>query len=322
MKKEYKCICGKIFDNPQKFNGHKQGCNEHIINKYGSLEAYYLIKNRNHDHGKKVSLHYQDKKQQELEKWISERHICQKCGKVMTEKFGSGKFCSRSCANSRVQTEDSNRKRSSTIRNKTSIEYTNIPKHTVKCPIDKPTKGERNRFNYIDNPSYCKICQRELPYEHRQNQTCCKECTNRLHSVTMHNNYKNGSIHQCSIKRYKYGTYNGVHCDSSWELAFVLYLIDNHISFTRNVKEYFSYVYNGEEHLFYPDFIIDNEFYEIKNYKSALTDAKIKYFPKDKILHILYFEDIKKYLQYAKENYGEKFIEMYDRNYPSWMDNS
>ena len=45
--KEYKCICGKIFDNPQKFNGHKQGCSIHIINKYGSLEAYYSMKNRN-----------------------------------------------------------------------------------------------------------------------------------------------------------------------------------------------------------------------------------------------------------------------------------
>ena len=41
MSKEYHCICGKIFDNPQKFNGHKQGCKEHIINKYGSVEYYY-----------------------------------------------------------------------------------------------------------------------------------------------------------------------------------------------------------------------------------------------------------------------------------------
>ena len=41
MNKEYRCICGKVFDNPQKFNGHKQGCKEHIVNKYGSVDYYY-----------------------------------------------------------------------------------------------------------------------------------------------------------------------------------------------------------------------------------------------------------------------------------------
>jgi len=35
MNKEYRCICGKVFDNPQKFNGHKSNCKEHILNKYG-----------------------------------------------------------------------------------------------------------------------------------------------------------------------------------------------------------------------------------------------------------------------------------------------
>lgn len=32
-------------------------------------------------------------------------YYCEKCGKLVTKKFGSGKFCSRKCANSRVITE-------------------------------------------------------------------------------------------------------------------------------------------------------------------------------------------------------------------------
>ena len=48
--KIYTCICGKVCTSPAAFNGHKQGCKEHIINKYGSLEAYYEIKNRNNIH--------------------------------------------------------------------------------------------------------------------------------------------------------------------------------------------------------------------------------------------------------------------------------
>lgn len=39
-------------------------------------------------------------------------YYCAKCGKAVEEKFGSGKFCSRSCANSRIFSEESNVKRS------------------------------------------------------------------------------------------------------------------------------------------------------------------------------------------------------------------
>ena len=49
--KTYTCICGRTFDNPQKFNGHKQGCQQHILTKYKSLQEYYQIKNRNYAQG-------------------------------------------------------------------------------------------------------------------------------------------------------------------------------------------------------------------------------------------------------------------------------
>lgn len=41
-----------------------------------------------------------------------ELYKCQKCGKSVFEKFGSGKFCSRSCANSRKFSKETNLKRS------------------------------------------------------------------------------------------------------------------------------------------------------------------------------------------------------------------
>lgn len=33
-------------------------------------------------------------------------YICEKCGKVTEEKFGSGRFCSRACANTRVHSAE------------------------------------------------------------------------------------------------------------------------------------------------------------------------------------------------------------------------
>lgn len=38
--KQYECVCGKIFNDPQKFNGHKSNCKIHQQHKYGSLKEY------------------------------------------------------------------------------------------------------------------------------------------------------------------------------------------------------------------------------------------------------------------------------------------
>lgn len=115
MKKEYICECGKIFNNPQSFNGHKGHCKAHQLDKYGNLDKY----NANHDifiksarkGAKQHSIKCKNKKVEELTTWIEEKHTCEHCGKLMTTKFGSGRFCSRECANSRIQTDVQNSKR-------------------------------------------------------------------------------------------------------------------------------------------------------------------------------------------------------------------
>lgn len=38
VKGYYKCECGKEFDNPQKFNGHKSQCTTHLI-LFGKIES-------------------------------------------------------------------------------------------------------------------------------------------------------------------------------------------------------------------------------------------------------------------------------------------
>lgn len=49
-----------------------------------------------------------------------ELYKCQNCGKPVFEKFGSGKFCSRACANSRKFSSETNEKRS--VSNKRAFE--------------------------------------------------------------------------------------------------------------------------------------------------------------------------------------------------------
>lgn len=107
-------------------------------------------------------------------------------------------------------------------------------------------------------------------------------------------------------KGHKRGWYKGYWVDSSWELAFVLYNLDHKISFERNYDG-FDYNDDGKVKRFYPDFIVNNEYIEIKGFHSSLVDKKISQFPKDKTLKILYKQEMIPYLEYAKSSYGKEF---------------
>ena len=110
---QYTCVCGRIFYNPQAFNGHKSHCHQHQINKYGNLDKYINDRKRIN---KKAAQTRSDinklTKKQQLSEWVSEYHVCEHCGKVMTVYYGSGRFCSSECAHSRTQTEEINEKSS------------------------------------------------------------------------------------------------------------------------------------------------------------------------------------------------------------------
>lgn len=47
-----------------------------------------------------------EKKARELEIWLSEKHTCEHCHKIMTEKYGTGKYCCKKCACTHPHTEE------------------------------------------------------------------------------------------------------------------------------------------------------------------------------------------------------------------------
>jgi hypothetical protein len=109
--------------------------------------------------------------------------------------------------------------------------------------------------------------------------------------------------------RGKSGWYKGYWCDSSYELAWVIYHIDFNIDFERN-SEGFEYFYNKEKHKFYPDFIKKEIYYELKGYKTKEVEAKINQFP-HKIV-VLYEKDLKEIFNYVIKRYGKNFISLYE----------
>ncbi len=122
--------------------------------------------------------------------------------------------------------------------------------------------------------------------------------------------------------RYKFGVYKDVYCDSGWELAFLIYCFDRNIDVKR-CSESFEY-YNPVKHKmcrYYPDFIIEDTYYEIKGQLDKESLSKIEQFPADRTLVVIDSHQIKLFFDYCLHFYGKDFYKLYDRSYPSWMDN-
>lgn len=106
----------------------------------------------------------------------------------------------------------------------------------------------------------------------------------------------------------KSGWYKGIHCDSSWELAFVIYHLDNNLKIER-CKEKRTYIFNNEIHTYIPDFVTEEGIIEIKGYRNEMWDEKQKQNPDIKVF---YKKDMESYIKYAIEKYGINFIHLYD----------
>jgi hypothetical protein len=224
---------------------------------------------------------------------IEIKKICEKCKKeffiyILKDINGKlknsyiKKFCSRSCANSRIQTKESNDKR------RKKLKIICEDRYCIIC---------NNKLNTRNKNIYCKICYKKTKEYH--------DIMSKSHKG------KTGGYNEGSVKNYKSGRYKGFWCDSSWELAFVIYCLDHNIKIQRN-KDKFKYIYNDEYHYYYPDFIIDGVYYEIKNWLNNQNKNKIEQFPKDKKIILVLGNENKKYLNYVISKYGKNFINLYE----------
>ncbi len=128
-------------------------------------------------------------------------------------------------------------------------------------------------------------------------------------SKTMKEHNKGGLRHGSG--RGKKGWYKGYWCDSSWELAFVIYNLEHSIKFQRN-KEGFEYQYNGIKHSYYPDFIMeDGTYVQIKGAMTEQNKIKIQTCSENHKLKIRDKKEINIYLNYVITKYNKNFIQLY-----------
>jgi len=108
--------------------------------------------------------------------------------------------------------------------------------------------------------------------------------------------------------RGKKGWYKGIFCDSSLELALVIFCLGHNKQIIRNT-EMRQYIWNNKRKNYLPDFVIDGQLVEVKGYKSQEWMAKINANPDVKVL---YESEMKPILDYVVDKYGKDFIILYE----------
>lgn len=108
--------------------------------------------------------------------------------------------------------------------------------------------------------------------------------------------------------RGKKGWYKGFFCDSSWELAYVIYCLEHNKEIKRNTEKR-QYVWEGKIKNYIPDFIVEGSLTEIKGYKTEQWAAKLAANPD---VTVLYEAELLPILEYVKSKYGNDFIRLYE----------
>jgi len=238
--------------------------------------------------------------------------VCAICGKEFFEDWRVDRkarkkpcnFCSLSCSHSRKFTEELKLKISNSVKTSEKAKAAN-----ERQRLKKLEKG------YTKVLKVCPICNKEF-FVHRCNKKrifCSKKCFD-------HPDAKKYVVYTKPIGGYRehsgngiYGYYKGNYCASTWELAYIIYLIDNNIPFERN-KEKFSYIKKtGKESFYIPDFLVENKIVEIKGPQDLNWKEKYDAFPnKDKLI-VLSKKEIYPIIKSLKEKYSVKDIkELYD----------
>ena len=214
---------------------------------------------------------------------------CEKCKKECLTIFGSGRFCSRKCSNSRIRTKEIKKKISASIK---------------RCKAYLTGSMFHNKGKAQKITSICSICG--IKYTRPSNKIskfCSRVCSNKSPLV---GGYRHGS------GRSKSGWYKEIYCGSTWELAFLIWALDNDLPIQRCIAK-FAYEFEGKKS-YLPDFVIGEYFIEIKGYDTQQTKAKFRDFPVPEKLVVLREEELQPIFKYVISTYGKDYYELYEGN--------
>ena len=196
----------------------------------------------------------------------------------------------------------------------------------------KNTKFERHGDQNYNNRDLAKLTCLEkynVPHPMQNKEVSSKLCGKlseekriKKYNATVETSLKKYHVrspnqyHSIICKQRKKYKYNNINFDSSWELAYYIWLNDNNIVFEYHPNISFTYFYNGKQHEYFPDFKIGNSIYEIKGehllkkmlIENTLENAKYNCMIQNNVNIII---NCKSYLNYIKEKYGKSYLKQF-----------
>lgn len=243
---------------------------------------------------KKRRLEY---KQKRIEEYYIQPNYCPNCHSII-EYGKKKKYCSSKCMAIYTQRNGGNH----LWTNEEKQNLSKILKNDKRCITNPKNREEKICPN-------CKKLFEVVPS--KKNKICCsRKCSTVWINQTNYFKNKGRGGFRLNSGTSKKGWYKGYFCGSSWELAWLIYQLDHNISVQRN-KEGFNYLFDGKIKKYYPDFLVNEEYIEIKNYETKQVIEKTKQFPHK--LKILYKADLKNVFEYVEQKYGKNYIELYER---------
>ena len=258
-------------------------------------------------------------------------HICEVCGKETDGSYGSGRFCSLSCRMTFIAKKSADAKKQHSFakpnarskygtwkcnycnfigQTRRELEQHKHDMHNVHKAWNKGLTAETSDVVKRTRDSLRKTItagkfNSYWKGKHIPREIVAKQSATRIKNGNSGGPYGGG--------RGKKGWYKGFWCDSSWELAWVIYSLEHNIKFER-YHGFFKYEFNGKVHKYYPDFLLeDGTIIEIKGFSTAQWNAKVSQLPKNVKLVLLNKEMIQPYLKYVTEKYGKDFVRLYEK---------
>lgn len=293
-------VCGKEHDGSYgsgRFCSRSCGCKYSAISR--SKDCLNFIKQKVQN-SKSLS---KERKQKEYE---ATPKVCKNCGETYYKNWAKtvkSEFCSRECARSystKIKRDEISKKVSDKLKGR-------LVGNALKTKGLKSVNVEDLRIEYSKNPNKCEFCGKELSYERRQRKTCSRKCQDELWKLWLKANktmmaekgfcggYRKGAA------RGKSGYYKGIWCDSTYELVYLIYNLDNGIDIRRNTLK-FPYRHNGKNHEYIPDFRVNGELVEIKNFWTEVVQVKLECVPEK--ISILYYDELEEMMQFVDRKYG------------------
>jgi hypothetical protein len=225
----------------------------------------------------------------ERKKRIMLESSCEKCKRIFSyiiiEGHPEKRFCSRSCANSRIRTQE------------------------IKDRVSKKMLGHISSRRMERVYKKCYMCPNKfLARPTDKKRMCSKKCANLFMSVHRKKLIRDGIIvnkwgGRCRKLKYVSERFGEINIDGSWELAFCEWADKNSLDCRKNRKGFQYIKEDGSVSTYFPDFEpIKNIFVEIKGYETELD--KIKWSQFSGILIIVRKNDIKNLDKFGKEKLG------------------